>query len=318
MRRALVTGASGLVGSWLVRALIERGDEVVVVQRGDPGLALAGLGVDVLRGDVRDVDVMARAAAGAQLAFHLAGQVLVRAASRSPAATFDVNVRGTWTVLEACLQAGVARVVVASSQEAYGPSEQLPFVERQPLLASTPYGASKAAAEVICGSYWRTYGLPVCITRCANTYGGGDANHSRIVPGALQAAVAGRRPVIQSDGTSRRDFLYVEDAVRAMLMLADAGPSVDGEAFNVGGPQQASVLEVVQMVCEQVGVPFEPLIRSAVASDERYLDCSKLAGCCGWEARWSLAEGIRRTVAWQPRTAAEPTALQDRRAQRLA
>lgn len=297
MSRALVTGASGLVGSWLVQALHERGDEVVVVQRADPAAALAR-SAEVLRGDIRDPDLMARAAAGTHIAFHLAGQVLVRAASRSPAATFDVNVRGTWTVLEACLRADVPRVLVASSQEAYGPSEELPFEERQPLLASTPYGASKAAAEAICGSYWRTYGLPVCITRCANTYGGGDANRSRLVPEVVQAALARRRPQIQSDGTSERDFLYVEDAVRAMLMLADAGGAVDGEAFNVGGPQRASVLAVVQIVCEEVGVPFEPLISGAVAADHRYLDCSKLGRCCGWEARWSLAEGLRRTVAW--------------------
>ncbi|GAC1435958.1 MAG: GDP-mannose 4,6-dehydratase [Solirubrobacteraceae bacterium] len=254
--------------------------------------------VELTRGDVRDAELMRRVVGGADLVFHLAGQALVRTASRSPAVTFDVNVRGTWTVLEACLGENVSRVVLASSQEVYGPSEQLPFTESQPLLATSPYGASKAAAEVLAGSYWRTYGLPVCITRMANTYGGGDMNFSRLVPEAVLAVLAGRRPHIRSDGTSRRDFLYVEDAVRALLALADAAEDVDGRAFNVGGGEPAAVLDVVRLVCEAAGAPFDPLIGGAPPADQRYLDCSAIEAACGFRPEVSLEQGLARTWAW--------------------
>jgi len=254
--------------------------------------------IELQRGDVRDSGAVSRAVGGADLVFHLAGQSLVRTGKRSPAATFDVNVRGTWTVLEACLAEDVQRIVVASSQEAYGPTKRLPFSENQPLLATSPYGASKAAAEVIAGSYWRTYGLPVCITRCANTYGGGDMNFSRLVPEVLRAVLGGERAQIRSDGTAERDFLYVEDAVGAFLALADQGRGVDGEAFNIGGTERVTVLEMVRLVCEAAGAPFDPQIDHTVTSDNRYLDCSKLRDVCGVEATTSLRDGLQRTVSW--------------------
>lgn len=311
MRRALVTGASGLVGSWLVRALLERGEEVVVLERDASSATAPSLldvlqHVELLRGDVRDSEAVVRAVRGADLVFHLAGQALVRTASRSPAVTFDVNVRGTWTVLDACLGENIDRVMVASSQEAYGPSEQLPFTERQPLLATSPYGASKAAAEAIAGSYWHTYGLPVCITRMANTYGGGDMNFSRLVPEAVQAVLSSRRPHIRSDGSSRRDFLYVEDAVAAYLALADADEAVDGRAFNVSGGEPAAVLDVVRIVCEAAGVPFDPLIDGDARADHRYLDCSAIATACGHVPAFTLEQGLRRTVDWY---ASRPTSI---------
>jgi CDP-glucose 4,6-dehydratase len=310
-RIALVTGANGFAGSWLARALLSEGAAVIGLDLGKPrisGLALHGIESEVERveGEVRDGELVIRMIAERRIdsVFHLAAQTIVGSANASPVPTFEANIEGTWTLLEACRQASVDRVVVASSDKAYGPHEALPYREADALQPTFPYDVSKAAADMIARSYWHTYGLPVAVTRFANLYGGGDLNHSRLIPEAISAVIDGRHPVIRSDGSPERDFLYVEDAARAYLAVAgalDEGPA-PGEAFNAGGGRPYSVREVLELVCEVSDTDLAPDIRGegnpAGEIDRQYLDSTKIREVCGWEPRVELREGLRRTLEW--------------------
>jgi CDP-glucose 4,6-dehydratase len=305
-----VTGGYGLLGTWLVRALLERGDRVVVLRRDDPSAsALRAEGLEarceVVPGDVCDGVAVERALGDYEVdtVFHLAAQTLVGTANRSPLPTFETNIRGTWLLLEACRRLEVARVVVAASDKAYGSHDELPYREGFALQARFPYDVSKAATDLIARSYFHTYGLPVAVTRFANLYGGGDLNFSRLVPEAVAASLQGRRPVIRSDGTPERDFLYVDDAAAAYLAIADAlGDGAAGEAFNAGSGQPRSVLDIVSTVCEVAGTDVEPDIRGQGVPtgeiDRQYVDASKLSDLTGWAPAVTLEEGLRRTVEW--------------------
>jgi CDP-glucose 4,6-dehydratase len=305
-----VTGGYGLLGTWLVRALLERGDRVVVLRRDDPSAsALRAEGLEarceVVPGDVCDGVAVERALGDYEVdtVFHLAAQTLVGTANRSPLPTFETNIRGTWLLLEACRRLEVARVVVAASDKAYGSHDELPYREGFALQARFPYDVSKAATDLIARSYFHTYGLPVAVTRFANLYGGGDLNFSRLVPEAVAASLQGRRPVIRSDGTPERDFLYVDDAAAAYLAIADAlGDGAAGEAFNAGSGQPRSVLDVVSTVCQVAGTDVEPDIRGQGVPtgeiDRQYVDASKLSDLTGWAPAVTLEEGLRRTVEW--------------------
>ena len=310
-RSAFVTGAYGLLGSWLVRALLARGDRVVVLQRDRAprsALLLESVedAVDVVHGDLNDDGLVARALGEYEIdtVFHLAAQTIVGTANRSPLGTFESNVRGTWTLLEACRLHGARRVVVAASDKAYGASATLPYREDMPLDPRYPYDVSKAATDMIARSYWHTFGLPVAVTRFANLYGGGDLNRSRLIPEAIGAALAGRAPVIRSDGSPERDFLYVEDAVEAYLLLADAleGDGARGEAFNAGGGVPHAVRDVVARICALAGTEVAPDIRGSGTPDgeidRQYVDASKLRALTGWQPRVDLDEGLRRTIEW--------------------
>lgn len=310
-RNVFVTGGYGLLGTWLVRALLDAGDHVTVLRRDRvpvSALVLEGLQdrCNVVDGDVLDATAMDRIIGEYEVdtVFHLAAQTIVPTANRSPAPTFDVNIRGTWTVLEACRRHGVARTVVASSDKAYGRQPVLPYTEDMPLLAEHPYDASKAAADIVARSYWSTYGVPVAVTRLANIYGGGDLNRSRLIPECVAAALAGRAPVIRSDGSPERDYLYVEDAVSAYLALTDAldGEGAAGEAFNAGTGEPHRADEVVRLVCAAAGSDVAPDIRGDGVPhgeiDRQSLDPTKLRALTGWTPTVSLAEGLERTVAW--------------------
>jgi CDP-glucose 4,6-dehydratase len=310
-RSVFVTGAYGLLGSWLVRALLARGDRVTVLQRDRAprsALLLAGFEdrVDVVHGDLNDDGLIARALGEQEVdtVFHLAAQTIVGTANRSPLGTFESNVRGTWTLLEACRLHGAPRVVVAASDKAYGASATLPYREEMPLDPRYPYDVSKAATDMIARSYWHTFGLPVAVTRFANLYGGGDLNRSRLIPEAVGAALAGRAPVIRSDGSPERDFLYVEDAVEAYVRLADAldGDGAQGEAFNAGAGRPHAVRDVVARICALAGTDVQPDVRGSGTPDgeidRQYVDASKLRALTGWEPRVDLDEGLRRTIEW--------------------
>jgi CDP-glucose 4,6-dehydratase len=307
---SFVTGAYGVLGSWLVKALLERGDDVVVLKRDEvnrSALVIEGTEARcaVVRGDLTDPGVIERAIGEYEVdsVFHLAAQTIVGTANRSPVSTFESNIRGTWTLLEACRQQGVARTVVAASDKAYGPTDTLPYREdTHPLAPLYPYDVSKACTDLISRSYFHTYGLPVATTRFANIYGGGDLNPSRLIPEAVAAALAGRAPVIRSDGSPERDFLYVEDAAAAYLAIADAMPGAGGEAFNAGGDAPHSVLEIVQVVCKVAGTDVEPDVQGAGTPageiDRQYVDSTKLRSLTGWAPKVDLEEGVRRTVDW--------------------
>jgi CDP-glucose 4,6-dehydratase len=308
--RVFVTGAYGLLGTWLVRALLSRGDRVTVLRRDEPAasaLVLEGLEerCDVVTGDVRDADVVERALGDyeADTVFHLAAQTLVGTARRSPVPTFEANIRGTWVLLDACRRLEIPRVVVAASDKAYGAHDELPYREDFALAPRYPYDVSKAATDLIARSYFHTYDVPVAVTRFANLYGGGDLNFSRLVPEAAAAAIQGRRPVIRSDGTPERDFLHVDDAVRAYLAIADAlEDGAAGQAFNAGSGTPHSVLEVVELVCRAAGTDMDPDIQGAGTPageiDRQYVDATKLRELTGWTPEVALDDGLRRTVDW--------------------
>jgi CDP-glucose 4,6-dehydratase len=309
--RSLVTGARGFGGSWLAKLLLGEGHEVISLDResAEPsGLALQGIEGDVVDvvGDLRDAELLARTLNenGVEVVFHLAAQAIVGEANASPVPTFEANIEGTWKLLEACREGEVERVVVASSDKAYGAQKELPYREDAPLQPTFPYDVSKAAADLIARSYWHTFELPVAVTRFANLYGGGDRNFSRLIPEAATAVLDGRRPVIRSDGTPERDFLYVEDVARAYLAIAVAlgeGRGA-GEAFNAGWGKPNSVREVVDLICELAGSELEPEIRGsgnpAGEIDRQYLESTKIRELTGWEPQVDLREGLERTLEW--------------------
>jgi len=323
VRRTLVTGGQGFVASHLARALLERGDAVTVLDRPgrrSRGLALQGIEaeVELVECDLRDGERLAAVVEGGgfDTVFHLAAQTLVGPAMSDPAATFEANVRGTWLVLEPCRRAGVGAVVVASSDKAYGPSEELPYREGMALRPASPYEASKAAADAIALSYRPAFGLPVAVTRFANIYGGGDLNFSRLIPEAVAAVLEGRRPRIRSDGSPQRDFLYVDDAVAAYLAvegsLGGAAPGA-GEAFNAGGERPFSVREVLDAVAEVSGTGLQPEYLGSGSPtgeiDRQFVDSTKLRELTGWRPRVGLREGLRRTLEWyREHPAARPAA----------
>lgn len=310
-RSVFVTGAHGLLGSWLTGALVEQGAEVTILERdvhARSPLRIQGIDARVnrVRGDLCDAALMERTVGEYEVdtVIHLAAQTIVGTANRSPVSTFESNIRGTWTLLEACRTHQVPRVVVAASDKAYGAHETLPYREDFPLQPKYPYDVSKAATDLIARCYWHTYEMPVAVTRFANIYGGGDLNRSRLVPEAIAAALGGRRPIIRSDGTPERDFIYVEDAVRAYLAICDALDSGEarGEAFNAGGERPHSVAEVVSLVCKVAGTELEPDIRGTGTPsgeiDRQYVDSTKLRTMTGWRPQVELEDGLRRTVEW--------------------
>lgn len=310
-RSVLVTGAFGLLGSWLVKTLLERGARVVAVRRDQPAITSLGLlglerHIDVVPGDICDPGLVLRALGdyGVDSVFHLAAQTLVGVANSAPLATFETNVRGTWLVLEACRLHGAERVIVASSDKAYGRQPELPYREDQPLLAQYPYDVSKAASDMLARAYWHTFRLPVAVTRCANLYGGADTNRSRLIPETVCAALAARPPVIRSDGSPERDFLYVEDAVEAYLAIWEAlgEGRARGEAYNAGSGSPHAVAEVVRLICSLAGSSVEPDFQGDGTPpgeiDRQWLDSTRLRELTGWESAVTLEDGLKRTIEW--------------------
>jgi len=310
-RPVLVTGCTGFLGSWLTIALAEAGASVVGLVRDEvPFSHLHRSGyqerITVVRGDVTDYALIERTLNEYEIdaVFHLAAQTIVPIANRAPLSTFETNVKGTWTVLEAARRSPkVTRVAVASSDKAYGAHEGLPYTEGAPLLGCHPYDVSKACADLIARAYAATYDLPVAVTRCANLYGGGDLNWSRIVPGTVRSVIRGEPPIVRSDGTPLRDYLYVHDAVHAYLMLAEHldDPEVRGEAFNFGTDAPKSVLEMVETIIAVSDHPeLKPVVLGEAANEiqDQYLDSTKARQVLGWEPAYSLEEGLKETVAW--------------------
>ncbi|MCX6393352.1 MAG: GDP-mannose 4,6-dehydratase [Solirubrobacterales bacterium] len=310
-KSVFVTGGYGLLGSWLVRSLLDQGADVTVLRRditSRSALVVSGDEVrcSVVSGDLCEPGLVERALGEyeCELVFHLAAQTIVPVANKSPLGTFETNVRGTWTLLEACRLQEVSGVVVAASDKAYGNSDTLPYTEDMALRPLYPYDASKAAADLITRSYFHTWGLPVAVTRFANLYGGGDLNRSRLVPEAISAALSGRSPVIRSDGSPERDYLHVDDAVEAYLAIAAA--VVDGKAaglaINAGHGEPVSVLKVVSTICEQIGSDLVPDVRGDGPPKgeipRQWVDPTLIRELTGWQASISLEEGIARTIAW--------------------
>ena len=310
-RPTLVTGATGLLGGWLVARLVDAGADVVCLVRDwvpDSQLVRAGLleRTKLVRGDVRDQAVLERTVGEYEIdtVFHLAAQTIVGIANRNPISTFETNIAGTWRLLEAARRSPtVKQIVVASSDKAYGSHDVLPYTEEAPLVGRHPYDVSKSAADLVAQSYAATYDLPVGITRSGNLYGGGDLNWSQLIPGTIRSILRGTRPVIRSDGTYVRDYFYVEDGAAANMALAE-GLARDfelrGEAFNFSNELQMTVLEVVERILGLMGSDLEPEIRNEATNEirDQYLSAEKARRTLGWEPLFTLDAGLRRTIDW--------------------
>jgi CDP-glucose 4,6-dehydratase len=311
-RPTLVTGGTGLVGGWLVKQLLEDGADVVCLVRDwvpQSNLILSRTTdrVKVVRGDVCDQAVVERALGEYEIdtVLHLAAQAIVGIGNRNPLSTFETNIRGTWIVLEACRRSpSVKQIVIASSDKAYGYHEQLPYDEDAPLRGRHPYDVSKSCADLIAQAYAATFGLPVAITRCGNFYGGGDLNWNRIVPGTIRSVLRGERPVIRSGGDLLREYLFVENAVSAYMTLAEAlagRRELAGRAFNFGHNRPWTVLELVEQILTICGrTDLRPDVRNEAANEiqNQYLDPTRARTELGWEPRYTLEEGLEKTIAW--------------------
>lgn len=307
----LVTGATGFLGSCVTDALLQRGADVVALVRDwTPSSRLIGQGsvsrVVVVRGDITDSDCLERTLLehDVETVVHLAAQPLVGVANAGPNNTFETNIAGTWRLLDACRRAGSKPdVIVASSDKAYGASSNLPYEESEPLRGLHPYDVSKSCCDLLAQAYAHSYDLPIVIARCGNFYGPGDLNFSRLVPGTIRSVLRGERPVIRSDGKFARDYLFVEDAARAYLVLCEAiaqRPELRGEAFNFGNGHGVSVSELVEMILAVSGSPLKPSILNEVRNEikDQYLCIDKSREVLGWAPEVSLADGLRRSVDW--------------------
>jgi CDP-glucose 4,6-dehydratase len=310
-RPVFVTGATGMLGGWLVRRLHAKGASIVCLIRDwVPQCELARTHlleeVTVVRGDVEDRAILERTLGEYEIEtiFHLAAQTIVTIANRNPISTFETNVRGTWNVLEACRRSPkISAIVMASSDKAYGDQQVLPYSEEMPLQGQHPYDVSKSCSDLIAQSYAKTFKLPIAITRCGNFYGGGDLNWNRVVPGTIRSVIRGQRPIIRSDGGYVRDYFYVEDAATAYMLLAEAltcEPELHGQAFNFSNENQISVLELVNLILRKMGSELTPEIQNQVTNEIRrqYLSSKRARSLLKWSPEFTLDQGLERTISW--------------------
>jgi len=310
-RRVFVTGCTGFLGGALTEELIARGASVVGLVRDDVAHSQFRARrlsdkADVVRGGVEQFDTVERALNEYEIdtVFHLAAQAIVGVANRNPMSTFETNIKGTWVVLEACRRAPrISRIVVASSDKAYGRHDTLPYREDFPLQGEHPYDVSKSCADLIALSYHRTFGTPVCVTRCGNLYGPGDLNFSRIVPGTIRSVLTGSRPIIRSDGTPVRDYVHVLDAVSAYLLLAERmdDPSVHGQAFNFGTGEPVAVLDLTRRILRHAGrTDLEPLVQNMASGEilAQYLSSERANTVLGWRPAATLDQRLAETIHW--------------------
>lgn len=313
-RPILVTGATGLLGSWLCARLLDEGADVVCLVRDRvPQSEFYRNGsaekVKQVRGEVCDRELLERVLGEYEIdsVFHLAAQTLVPVANRNPEFTFHTNIQGTVAVLEACRRSPLVRqIVLASSDKAYGEQPNLPYTEEAPLAGRFPYDVSKSCADLIAQSYAATFELPVVVTRCGNFFGGGDLNWNRVVPGTIRSILRGEAPIIRSDGKFVRDYFYIEDGAAAYMALCEklaADATLVGEAFNFSPDMPLTVIDLVDRILKAMDSDLEPLILNQVSSEirEQYLSSQKARDILGWSPTYSFEEGLKRTVEWYRR-----------------
>ncbi|HLX86575.1 MAG TPA: GDP-mannose 4,6-dehydratase [Terriglobales bacterium] len=321
-RSVFVTGGTGLLGSWLVKQLLESGANVVCLVRDwVPQSELVRSGrieqVNTVRGDITDRGVIERVLGEyeVEIVFHLAAQTIVGIANRNPVSTFSANIEGTWTLLEACRRSPkVASIVVASSDKAYGDQEQLPYNESMPLQGRHPYDVSKSCADLIAQTYAVSYDLPVAITRCGNFYGGGDLNWNRVVPGTIRSVIREERPVVRSDGKFVRDYFYIEDGAAAYMLLAErlaSDASLRGQAFNFSNESQIDVLQMVNLILQKMKSQLEPEVLNQASNEIRhqFLSAERARTLLNWKPQFTLESGLERTLAWYREFLGAPAAM---------
>ena len=310
-RNVLVTGATGLLGGWLIKALMSQQASVICLVRdwmpqSDLLREKELSRVILIRGDITDSAVVERTLIEYEIAtvFHLAAQTQVPIANCNPVSTFESNIAGTWRLLEACRKAPkVSQIFVASSDKAYGTSPALPYKESTPLNSQYPYDVSKTCTDLIARCYATTFDLPVVVTRCGNLYGGGDLNWNRLIPGTIRSVLRGEAPIIRSNGLQLRDYIYVEDAASAYLRLAEKATVsgvILGEAFNISADTPRSTLEVARQVIKISGKPLEPQVLNEADNEipEQYLDSEKIRRAIDWTPKFDLESGLMRTMKW--------------------
>lgn len=310
-RSVFMTGCTGLLGGWMVTELVQRGAKVTgLVRDSVPQSRLYTDNwsdkINIVRGCVEDLPTIERAIAEYQVdtVFHLGAQTLVGVANQNPLGTFEANIKGTWNVLEACRRVGgVSRILIASSDKAYGDQEILPYNETAPLQGQHPYDVSKSCADLISRTYYVSYGLPVCVTRCGNFYGGGDLNFNRIVPDTIRSALREQPVTLRSDGSYIRDYFYVKDGVLAYLHLAEQmeRKEIWGEAFNFSNELQITVLELVQKILAVMNKNhLQPVILNQAKNEikHQYLSAEKARQMLSWQPQYSLESGLKETIDW--------------------
>jgi CDP-glucose 4,6-dehydratase len=310
-RPTLVTGATGLLGGWLVKRLLSLGADVVCAIRDSVPQSelIRSRSIDrvkVVRGDVGDRVFLERVLGEYEIdtVMHLAAQTIVGIANRNPISTFETNIAGTWQMLEACRHSpSVKQIVMASSDKAYGDCDTLPYLETTPLQGLHPYDVSKSCADLIAQSYGHTYKLPVAITRCGNFYGGGDLNWNRIIPGTIRSILRGEAPVIRSNGSYIRDYIYVEDGAAAYTLLAEqlaTNSSLAGQAFNFSNETQVTVLDLVTKITDLMGEGLEPIVQNQASNEiqHQFLDAAKAKEMLGWLPEFTLDRGLEKTIVW--------------------
>lgn len=305
-----MTGCTGLLGSFLVKELIDQGANVTGLVRDAVPKSNLYQGeqvkqMNIVHGALEDLDVIERALGEYEIdtVFHLAAQAIVGVANRNPISTFEANILGTWNILEACRKHPlIKRVIVASSDKAYGDQPNLPYDENMPLQGKHPYDVSKSCADLLSHTYFNTYGLPVCITRCGNLYGGGDLNFNRIIPQTIRLVLNGEAPEIRSDGTFIRDYFYIEDAVQAYLLLAEKMEELDlaGEAFNFSNEIQLTVLELVEKILKAMDSDLKPKVLNQGSHEikHQYLSAEKARKLLNWTPAHTIDEGLEKTIEW--------------------
>jgi CDP-glucose 4,6-dehydratase len=310
LRDVFVTGASGIIGSWLTKELVDKGAQVTILMRDRVPKSYLNLSgyinkVNISHGSLDDYHAIERTLNEYEIktVFHLAAQTIVGTANRSPLSTFESNIKGTWNLLEAARNSKLVEgVVVASSDKAYGEHDKLPYKEDFALKGKHPYDVSKSCTDLITQSYYHTYGLPVAIARCGNVYGGGDLNYNRIVPGTIRSLYLNENPIIRSDGTLVRDYIYVKDIVSAYMAITEnlVKVSVKGEAFNFGNNEPKTVIEIVEVITKLMNKNLKPKILNEAKAEikKQYLFSEKANRAFGWRPKYSLEAGLKETIPW--------------------
>ncbi|MCK4517371.1 GDP-mannose 4,6-dehydratase [Candidatus Babeliales bacterium] len=310
-KNVFVTGATGLLGPWLIEDLLSRGANVIALARDTVPNSLfftqnLNKKVTVVSGDLLDRDIIQRVLNEFDIntVFHLGAQAIVKTANRSPISTFRSNIEGTWNLLESCrLSPWVKKIIVASSDKAYGEHKTLPYTEEAALQAKHPYDVSKSCADLLAQSYFHTYKLPVCVTRCGNFFGGGDLHFNRIIPGTINSILQDENPLIRSNGLFVRDYIYVKDVAHAYRMLAEQmdRPEVVGQCFNFSTDQPYNVLQLVDQILELMGAKhLKPIIQNNASNEipEQHLSSEKARRMLGWKPQYGVQDGLKETIEW--------------------